>query len=223
MNATDAPSVPSSPSIEALGDPVLAIDTSGVVHYANERATEVLGWDLVAVVGTSILLLVHPDDLNLVAVLMDTATSKKSGQLLRIRARHGRGTWINLELRAAMQQSDAGEDLIVIVARDTTDRHQLDFDQGDVDMLRSVMNNMQGMVTLLSQDGLVLSINGAATRLLGHDPELMRSRPFVSYLHPDDCDRVHERVQTTPPRTPPATSRHGYVPATASTRFGNSP
>jgi len=199
MNATDAPSVPSSPSIEALGDPVLAIDTSGVVHYANERATEVLGWDLVAVVGTSILLLVHPDDLNLVAVLMDTATSKKSGQLLRIRARHGRGTWINLELRAAMQQSDAGEDLIVIVARDTTDRHQLDFDQGDVDMLRSVMNNMQGMVTLLSQDGLVLSINGAATRLLGHDPELMRSRPFVSYLHPDDCDRVHERVQTTPP------------------------
>lgn len=200
-NAADAPLLASIPSIDELGDPVLAINTSGVLRYANERASEVLGWDSVAVVGESVLPLVHPDDLNLVAASMETVTGKNYGKLLRIRARHGRGTWVNLELRAAMQKSkdsSDGEDLIVIVARDTTDRHQLDFDQGDVDMLRSVMNNMQGMVTLLSGDGRIRSINRAVTRMLGHDPELIQTEPYISYLHPDDRDRVLERVHAIP-------------------------
>ena len=200
-NVADASPVPLIPSITKLGDPVFAINTSGVLRYANDRATEVLGWDSVAVIGESVLPLVHPDDLNLVAASMETATGKSYGQLLRIRARHGRGTWVNLELRSAMQKSEDsedGEDLIVIVARDTTDRHHLDFDQGDVDMLRSVMNNMHGMVTLLSGDGHVRSVNGAVTRLLGHDPELMRSEPFISYLHSDDRDRFLDQVHAIP-------------------------
>ena len=33
------------------------------------------------------------------------------------------------------------------------DRHQLDFDQGDVAVLRSVMDNMYGMVALMTEDG----------------------------------------------------------------------
>ncbi len=66
---------------------------------------------------------------------MESVAGKNYGQLLHIRALHGRGTWIHLEVRGAMQQSDDDEDRIVLVACDTTDRYQLDFDQGDVDML----------------------------------------------------------------------------------------
>lgn len=60
-NAADAPLLASIPSIDELGHPVLAINTSGVLRYANERASEVLGWDSVAVVGESVLPLVHPE------------------------------------------------------------------------------------------------------------------------------------------------------------------
>jgi diguanylate cyclase (GGDEF)-like protein/PAS domain S-box-containing protein len=187
--------VPFSPSADGLGDPVLAVDAAGVVRYANEQAIEVLGWDSIDVIGELLLPLVHPDDVNLVTASMNIVTAKNNGQLLRVRVRQGRGTWIHLELRGAMQQCRDGDDLIVFVARNTTDRHRRDFDQGNVDMLQSVMNNMQGMVTLLAEDGRVRSINGAVTRQLGHDPEQIQDQPFVSYVHPDDRDRVLERLR----------------------------
>ncbi len=185
------------PSIDGLGDPVIAVDTGGILRYGNERAIEVLGWDT-NILGESVLDLVHPDDLNIVIASLDTVPGKSYGQLLRIRARHGRGTWVHLELRGSMQTLD-GEDLIVLVARDTTDRHQLDFDQGDVGILRSVMNNMHGMVALLTEDGRVRSINGAVTRLLGHDPEVIRNQLFLDFLHDDDREQVLQAVQHLPP------------------------
>jgi PAS domain S-box-containing protein len=184
------------PSIDGLGDPVIAVDTAGILRYGNERAIEVLGWDL-NILGESVLDFVHPDDLNIVLASLDTIPSKSFGQLLRIRARHGRGTWVQLELRGSMQTL-GDEELVVIVARDTTDRHQLDFDQGDVAVLRSVMNNMRGMVALMTEDGRVRSINGAVTRLLGHDPELIRNQAFVGFLHEDDREHVLEAVQALP-------------------------
>jgi diguanylate cyclase (GGDEF)-like protein/PAS domain S-box-containing protein len=185
-------------SIDRLGDPVLAIDTSGMLRYANARAAEVLGWHAGTMIGESILPLVHPDDINLVTASMETVTGKKYGQLLHIRARHSQGAWIHLELRGAMQQPDDGDDLIVLVARDTTERYQFEFDQDDAELLRSVINNMQGMVALLAKAGRIRSINGAVTRLLGHHPELIQNQSFKSYLHPDDRDRVIERVQAIP-------------------------
>lgn len=60
------------------------------------------------------------------------------------------------------------------------------------------MNNMQEMITLVSKDWRVRSINGAVARLLGYDPELIRNESSMSYLHPDDRERVIERVQAIP-------------------------
>ena len=86
-----------------------------------------------------------------------------------------------------------------MVARDVTDRHRLDFDQGDTGVLRAVMANMHGMVVLVDGKGLIRSINGAVTRLLGYDPELIRGRSIFDYLHPEDRDHVLDTVRAVPP------------------------
>jgi len=187
------------PSVDALGDPVIAIDMSGILRYSNERTNELLGWGP-DVLGQSILDFIHPDDLNLALASMATVAEKPFGQLLQIRARHGRGTWIEFELRGAKQTVD-GEDLIVLVARELSDRHQLGFDQGDVAVLRSVMRNMNSMVALMTEDGLVRSINGAVTRLLGHDPELIRGQSFLHFLHVDDREQILDAVMSLSPDT----------------------
>ena len=88
---------------------------------------------------------------------------------------------------------------ILVVARDVTHRHRLDFDQGDTGVLRAVMANMHGMVVLADETGAIRSINGAVTRLLGYDPELIRGRSIFDYLHPADREHVLDAVRSVPP------------------------
>ncbi len=96
--------------------------------------------------------------------------------------------------------TDAGDDApILVVARDVTHRHRLDFDQGDTGVLRAVMANMHGMVVLADETGAIRSINGAVTRLLGYDPELIRGRSIFDYLHPADREHVLDAVRAVPP------------------------
>ncbi len=187
------------PSIDGLADPVFVIDSLGILRYASSRTTEVLGWDQ-SLVGTSPLHLIHPDDVNLVAAALRTVPTKPYGELLRIRVRHQDGHWVHIELRGAAQIID-GEQLITITARDVTNRHALDLDRGNVEILRSVMNNMHAMVSLMGADGRIRSVNGAIARLLGHDPELMVNRSFLDYVHPEDREQVLEAVRTLAPDT----------------------
>ena len=192
-----------APSVDRLADPVFAVDSSGALRYANRTAADVLDWDATELLGTDMLDLVHPDDVTLARAALHTVVDKVFGELLTLRVRTGRGTWRYLEFRGAYQQPgdhDPLAGLLVIVARDVTDRHRLDFDQGDTEVLRAVMANMHGMVLLANARGLVRSVNGAVTRLLGHDPELARGRPIIEFLHEDDRDTVLDAVQRLDPQ-----------------------
>jgi diguanylate cyclase (GGDEF)-like protein/PAS domain S-box-containing protein len=191
------------PSVDHLADPVFAVDPEGVLRYANDTAADVLGWDSTELLGTAVLDLVHPDDLSLASSALHTVQDKAFGELLTLRVRTGRGTWRYLEFRGTYRQPDLPDPLagmIVIVARDVTDRHRLEFDQGDTEVLRAVMANMHGMVILADGNGLVRSVNGAVTRLLGHDPEIVRGRSIVDYLHEDDRDSVVDAAQRLDPQ-----------------------
>ncbi len=192
----------SAPSVDGLADPVVVVDPDGVLRYANDRAAEVLGWDPVDLLGSSVLELVHPDDLNLAVAALQTIVNKSVGELIALRLRTGHGTWRYLELRGTFR-ADVPDDpyagLIVIVARDITERHRLEFDQGDTEVLRAVMANMHGMVILVDSKSLVRTVNGAVTRILGHDPELVRGTSILDFLHPDDRDQVFGAVQSLAP------------------------
>ncbi|MGE5211050.1 MAG: putative bifunctional diguanylate cyclase/phosphodiesterase [Acidobacteriota bacterium] len=192
-----------APSVDHLADPVFAVDTNGVLRYANDTAADVLDWDRTELIDTDVLDLIHPDDLSLAKSSLQTVREKAFGDLLTLRVRTGRGTWRYLEFRGSYRPPDASDPLaglIVIVARDVTDRHRLDFDQGDVEILRAVMANMHGMVTLVDANARIRSVNGAVTRLLGHDPEIVRGRSILEYLHEDDRDAVLDAAQRLDPQ-----------------------
>jgi len=192
-------------SIDEVADPVLAIDRAAVLRFANVTAADALGWDATELLGTPMLELVHPDDLVLAQSALATVVDKPFGDLITLRVRTGHGTWRYLELRGTYRQGDGtgddpGSDLIVIVARDVTERYRLEFDQGDAQVLRAVMANMHGMVVLADSKGSVRSVNGAVTRFLGHDPEIVRGRSIFDYIHPDDREQILDTVRSLAPQ-----------------------
>ena len=186
---TGDPADVTTPDIDALGDPVIVIRTDGTLHHANRASEETLGWDREEFVGRSVLDLVHPDDLALALASMQTIVDKEVGDLIPLRVRTSRGTWVYLEVRGTTVVAE-GEQLIVLVARDTTHRNLLALDQDDIAVLRAVMANMHGMVVLVDVDERIRAINGAVTRQLGHDPELVTDLRFEDLVHPDDREQV---------------------------------
>lgn len=190
--SNEAPGV-SEPSLDELPDPVLAVDIDGILRYANSVAADLLDWPIDDYIGQSVFDLVHPDDLNIAASALETIAAKRFGELIMVRVRTGAADWMALEIRGAIHDSVHGP-VSVMVARDTSDRHRLELDQGEVGVLRAVMANMHGMVALIDPDGKVRSINGAVTRLLGHDPELIIGRAFIDFVFEDDRAQVVETV-----------------------------
>jgi diguanylate cyclase (GGDEF)-like protein/PAS domain S-box-containing protein len=176
------------PSVDSIPDPVLVIDADGVLQFANHATDVVLGWDTSELLGTQVLGLVHPDDLNLAVASIATAATKEIGDVITIRIRSSTGSWRPLEIRGRRDIVD-GAPRTTMVARDISDRHRFGLDQGDDEMLRSVVANMNSMVVVVDPDGTIRTSNDAVTRLLGLDPDIVRGTNIFDVIHPDE--RAH--------------------------------
>ncbi|MBV1893287.1 MAG: EAL domain-containing protein [Ilumatobacteraceae bacterium] len=181
----------SIPAFDLLADPVAAIAPDGELTYANDAAAEVLGWPTDELVGKVIFDIVHPDDANRATAALQRAVNEGVGKLVELRLRTRENGWRYLEIRGGTSAADPALDgMIVFVARDITDRHRFDIDRDDTQLLRAVMANMQCMVLLVDDMGLIRFVNAAVTRFLGHAPEDLDGTMAPALLHEDDRDHT---------------------------------
>ena len=80
-----------------------------------------------------------------------------------------------------------GDDVVLLCLRDLTERRRFELAGGSEARLRSVVHNAGSVIMLVSRDGVVESVSGAITRLLGHDPEMLQGRPLSAIVA--ECDR----------------------------------
>ena len=192
--------VPDMPSVDGLGDPVFALSPTGpALRQQHRQRGARLGrrrHDRHVGASTSCI----PPTSGWRSRRCRPSATKRVGELITVRVRTGtRRLGVPRAARHPSRSTTTADGTIVVVARDVTDRHRLDFDQGDTGVLRAVMANMHGMVVLVDGTGLIRSINGAVTRLLGYDPELIRGRSIFDYLHPEDREHVLDTVRAVPP------------------------
>ncbi|MBV8949454.1 MAG: EAL domain-containing protein [Actinobacteria bacterium] len=180
--------------LEAMPDAVFVIDASGQLVFSTSAASRLLGWDVEGFAGRSVLDLVHPDDLAMALVSLESVQHKEVGDPLDIRIATAGGEWRYLQVVGAPLRGVDGLDGIIVSARDQTQRRKFEV-AGDSDArFRSVVHHSPVITMLLDANGVVTSVSGAFARILGHDPELVVGTQLSQWAIPGHRHRLHRAL-----------------------------
>ncbi|MCU1455499.1 MAG: diguanylate cyclase/phosphodiesterase with sensor [Acidimicrobiales bacterium] len=168
----------------ALPDAVVAIDGDALVCWANRAAERLVGAPEAAWLGRSAFELVHPDDVEVALLSMQSVQGKTVGTPIELRVATSEG-WKLVELIGAPVATEGG-DLILLCLRDMTERRRWEIATNEVAKFRAVLQHAPTISMLVAADRTVQSTSGALTRLLGHDQEDAEHRPLVDLVVDDD-------------------------------------
>lgn len=172
--------VPLSLVAERLPDAALLVDHEARVVWGNQAASRLFGMPLAEAVGRSGLDFLHPDDLQLAALSLESVRGKDVGTPIELRVRGADG-WRLVEMVGAPFDS-----MVLLNVRDLTDRRRWEVAGDEVARYRSLMQNSTSITMLLARDGAVTASSGGVTRLLGVDQELLEGQPMQYVVHDDD-------------------------------------
>ncbi len=171
--------------LNELPDCVLVLNGSGHVQWGNTAAERLFGRSLSDSIGFSALELVHPDDLEFVLRSLESVQRKNVGTLIEVRARTPSG-WRLLEVIGTPIGWSSEPHAVLFSMRDLTERRRFEVATNKDATFRTVVQNSPNMTILLSQSGIVDSVSGALSRILGHDPEEIEGRPLVAFVVEED-------------------------------------
>jgi len=110
---------------EHAQDPICEVDTDGRILFASPSFTDLLGYAREEIASLNLFSIVHEDDFESIrAELTQTRADAGAPSTLLYRARHREGHWIVLEGTAEFFKSASGDDRIVAVIRDVTERQR---------------------------------------------------------------------------------------------------
>jgi diguanylate cyclase (GGDEF)-like protein/PAS domain S-box-containing protein len=113
--------------IQNVSDVISVVCEDGTIVYMSPSATDVLGYDPDAMIGSSVFDRVHPDDRErAVTFFADRSTDGTGGRRLQVRLRAGDGCWRQTESIAGEAIDDPESNRLVLATRDVTERDRLE-------------------------------------------------------------------------------------------------
>jgi diguanylate cyclase (GGDEF)-like protein/PAS domain S-box-containing protein len=181
--------------VDLLPDLVFVIVPDGSITFANGRAGSELGVSIDDWIGRSIVDLVHPDDIAGVLTSIDSVQRKEVGTPVEVRVRDGAGEWRWFEVIGTNATSDEHVGGVIGVARDITRRRMWEVAANDTTRFQQVVQFAPAITLLLDRDGVITSVNGAFSRLLGHDIGAVVGRPLVSFVAPGAAHEMRHALE----------------------------
>ena len=117
-------------AFETFNDLVVVMDLTGTIRYANPFTSRLAGRPNEEIVGTSMAVHLHPDDLLVAIEMIGLMASDGLGVPLTpglYRLRHADGRWVPIEfMGTTVAGHDGGEPQILVIGRYSGDRHLQD-------------------------------------------------------------------------------------------------
>lgn len=112
--------------IEHAQDIITVLNRDGTIRYASPSVERILGYRAQDLYAHKLIGLVHPDDVDIVAVHLFRTEDHNTVTPIEARFQHKEGTWRVLEAFSTNLLNDPTVDGVVINSRNVTDRKQLE-------------------------------------------------------------------------------------------------
>ncbi|WP_439026239.1 histidine kinase N-terminal 7TM domain-containing protein [Haloarchaeobius sp. DT45] len=163
--------------VENMRDGYLVVDEQGRIVDTNPAATRLLRDS--SLVGDRIDS-VLPAAAGLLADLRDGGTDDGDDRTeLAIGDDHDRRY---VDMSVSPLGTETGSSLVVL--RDITDRRSTER------RFRALIENSSDLVTVVDENGTIEYQSPSTEQLLGHDPDAVTGKSALSYVHPDDHEKI---------------------------------
>ncbi len=175
--------------VDSSADLFTAIDSSGIVIFASEGWSRVLGHRPDAVVGRPGTEFIHPDDLERVYAEWRSAKGERVTSTSRLL--HADGTWRYIESNGVDLTHEPSVAAWVTSGRDVTDRERAEAARRDSQRRYEVLAHHSTDPVVVHRDGRFVYVNPAMVALSGAvDENDLLGREVLDFVHPDCRDEV---------------------------------
>ncbi|HZT65386.1 MAG TPA: diguanylate cyclase [Acidimicrobiales bacterium] len=194
--------------LDANPDVIVVIDAAGQVRWVSAGVVRLTGRRAGDWLGSNVIDLVHPEDLQIALLSMASVQNKTVGTPLELRVVVD-GGWKMVEVIAANRLDDPEIAGLVLSIRDVTERRRWEVAANQTERFRSLVQNAASLTMMLKPSGQVESVSGALSRMLGHDPERVEGHPLEGLVVEEDRPALRaamERSLSAPVwQSPPTT------------------
>lgn len=166
--------------------------------YINEKIGTITGIDAEQfLTGESVLdALIHPEDELYVKNVRAKSLEENLGFQLEYRIRNIDGTWRWVSETGIALRSTDGHVLVEGYIHDISQRKESEEEMRRMaDENSRIFNNSLTLSSVTAFDGYLKKINPAWEKLLGWTRDELQSRPFLSFIHPDDVNKTAAMIE----------------------------
>ncbi len=162
---------------EFTSDVVAVVSADGHLRFVGPSSLDVMGLDRQDLVGSAVLDLIHPDDVEPAAQALEAITSgSEVTPSIRLRVREGTDSWRHVEVIARNLLHVPEVAGIVATVRDRSGEVSAEAEMVRSErQVRALLAAMPDMVVRLSADGVVLDVNNPEWRPLRAARRVRRS------------------------------------------------
>jgi PAS domain S-box-containing protein len=190
--------------IDGFNDPILITDRYGIVRYANESFTKLMGYHMVDILVQPIHMLLDDENKNKLDDHMDLLVKNPGYRALfqhKIIKGNGDSIWVGNSMNHLTDPS--GHPMIIFHFRDITDQIYLNQQREDVlqyekksrELIERILEGISDSFISLDNEGRIIFLNEKAGTLLGIEREDILGESFLKMQH-SLYDMLKPRIST---------------------------
>lgn len=180
--------------VDTMSDVVFTLDFDGGIIDTSPTMKRIIGWSKEEAIGKRFSDFVHPDDIPRAEEEFLRAIQGIGRPLeIRVIPLNGAPRWIRIN--ALLIMKDGEPDNLLCVLSDIQEKKLAEDALRESEKRYRLLVESATDAILVSQDGVIRLVNPMTVTITGFSEQELMSKPFLSFIHPEDREIVSESYQ----------------------------